>query len=70
MNTNFTPEQIAENINNFDFNALFAACGHAKKLDFSTPVTIEKKEVKRYVSNLPESCVQLNGLRELFKGIR
>jgi hypothetical protein len=70
MNTNFTPEQIAENINNFDFNALFAACGPGKKIDFSTLPTIVKKEVEPYKCTLPESCIQLDGLRELRNAIR
>lgn len=64
MNT-FTPQQIAENMENFDFQSLFAAAGPGKKLDLSTPPSIVKKESKPYVSNRPESCIQLDGLREL-----
>jgi len=70
MNTSYTEQQIQENMNNFDFNSLFATNEPAKKLDFSAPVTVAKKDVQVYVSNLPESCIQLNGLRALFHGIR
>lgn len=54
----------------FDFKSLFDACGPGKKLDFSTPATIVKKEVKPYKCALPESDIQLDGLRELKNFIR
>ena len=66
MNT-FTPQQIAENMENFDFQSLFAASGPGKKVDFSTPPTVVKKAVEPYTCSLPESNIQLDGLRELRK---
>ena len=54
----------------FDFKSLFAACGPGKKLDFSTPATIVKKEVEPYKCTRSESCIQLDGLRELRNAIR
>ena len=70
MNTLHTPEQIAENMENFDFKSLFAVTSPGKKIDFSTLPTVVKKEVEPYKCTRPESCIQLDGLRELRNAIR
>jgi hypothetical protein len=55
---------------NFDFKSLFSTIEEPKQLDFSTPPTIVKKEVVSYKCSLPESCIQLDGLRELKNALR